>query len=182
MKKLAFLFVLSILFTACSDLAKEKQLKSIAVQQNKLSQLDLKLSANKIDTVAGLRWACNAVEIRIKNNLYQDTVDNVLGKKMDDYKRMRRSFGPISKAYSQLKGAVKEENLALNNLRFDIENGSGQRDKYDNFIAFEKDKIDQMNILYEDYAARKKDAMFTFNRLHASLDSFSRQLLLDHKK
>ena len=52
MKKLGFLIVLFFLFSACSDLAKEKQLKSIEVLQNKLSQLDLNLSVNKIDTLA----------------------------------------------------------------------------------------------------------------------------------
>jgi hypothetical protein len=100
-----------------------------------------------------------------------------LGKKMDDYKRMRRSLGPIGKSFEQLKTGVIEEKEALKNLKLDIQNGEGERNLYDEHITFESTKIKQLNTLLISYKGSKSEAMEVFSRLHKELDSLSMTLI-----
>ena len=174
--KNGFLLIAALLFMACSDLAKKDQLVKITDLQKKISALEGQVTKNKIDSISEIKLATSEVELRIKKNLYLDTINLELGKKMDDYKRMRRSFMPLAKSYSQLIKGIREERLALKNLKLDVQNGEGERGKYDEYIAFEANKINQLMTLLEAYISYKDETMKTFFRLHPSLDSLSRTL------
>ena len=167
LRNLVFLMIITI---SCSDFSKKEQITKVNKLEKELGKLEKDLIANKIDTLSGLRSAINSVEIRIKNNLYLDTINMVLGKKMDDYKRMRKSLGPIGKSYEQLKTGVFEEKEALKNLKLDIQNGEGERNLYDQHITFESTKIKQLNTLLISYKGSKSEAMEVFGRLHNELD------------
>jgi hypothetical protein len=176
MIKYTLLFLLFTLFS-CSDFKKKDQLEKIQGSQRNLSDIEKELKINKIDTMSKIRLATNEVELRIKNNLVLDTINLVLGKKMDDYKRMRRSLGPIGKSFEQLKTGVIEEKEALKNLKLDIQNGEGERNLYDQHITFESTKIKQLNTLLISYKGSKSEAMEVFTRLHKELDSLSMTLI-----
>ena len=47
-----------------------------------------------IDSLHLMTMASSDLERNLKQNYESDTVDVVLGKRVDDYKRMRRMFGP----------------------------------------------------------------------------------------
>jgi hypothetical protein len=137
-------------------------------------------TVNEIDTLTALKIATNAVEIRIKNYLVLDTINLVLGKKMDAYKMMRRSLKPLGKQNSQLKQAIREEQKTLKALRSDIENGSGSRDKYESYILFEKNKLNQLQILLDEYLKLKNETMATYRELHPELNQLSLDLVRKH--
>jgi hypothetical protein len=137
-------------------------------------------TVNEIDTLTALKIATNAVEIRIKNYLVLDTINLVLGKKMDAYKMMRRSLKPLGKQNSQLKQAIREEQKTLKALRSDIENGSGSRDKYESYILFEKNKLNQLQILLDEYLRLKNETMATYRELHPELNQLSLDLVRKH--
>lgn len=174
LRNLVFLIIITI---SCSDFSKKEQINKVNKLEKELGKLEQDLMANKIDTLSGLRSAINSVEIRIKNNLYLDTINMAFGKKMDDYKRMRRSLGPIGKSFEQLKMGVIEEKEALKNLKLDIQNGEGERNLYDQHITFESTKIKQLNTLLISYKGSKSEAMEAFRRLHKELDSLSMTLI-----
>ena len=96
---------------------------------------------------------------------------------MDDYKRMRKSFDPLERSYGNLIIGIGEERMALNNLAADIQNGEGERNKYDTYIIYENNKIKQLKILLNSYISFKNKTMETFFRLHDELDSLSRTLI-----
>ena len=174
--KNGFLLIVGLLLVACSDFAKKDQLVKITALQKKISALEGQVTKNKIAKISEIKLATSEVELRIKKNLYLDTINLELGKKMDDYKRMRRSFMPLAKSYSQLIKGIREERLALKNLKLDVQNGEGERGKYDEYIAFEANKINQLMTLLEAYISYKDETMKTYFRLHPSLDSLSRTL------
>ena len=174
--KNGFLLIAALLLIACSDFAKKDQLVKITDLQKKITALEGQVTKNKIDSISEIKLATSEVELRIKKNLYLDTINLELGKKMDDYKRMRRSFMPLAKSYSQLIKGIREERLALKNLKLDVQNGEGERGKYDEYIAFEANKINQLMTLLEAYISYKDETMKTYFRLHPSLDSLSRTL------
>jgi hypothetical protein len=142
MTKYTLLLLLFTLFS-CSDFQKKDQLEKIQRSQRNLSDIEKELKINKIDTISKIKLTTNEVELRIKNNLVLDTINLVLGKKMDDYKRMRKSFEPLGRSYSQLMTGISEERMTLNNLVADIQNGEGERNKYDTYIVYENNKIKQ---------------------------------------
>jgi hypothetical protein len=135
---------------------------------------------NEIDTLTALKIATNAVEIRIKNYLVLDTINLVLGKKMDAYKIMRRSLKPLGKQNSQLKQAIREEQKSLKALKSDIEDGSGSRDKYESYILFEKNKVKQLQILLDEYLRLKQETLATYRKLHPELNQLSLDLVRKH--
>ncbi len=174
---LIFLVVLGFSLFSCFDSKKEGFIQNVDKLIKKLDSLEKEIVIAEIDTIASWQQNANSVELRIKNNLYLDKVDLVFGRKMDDYKRMRRMLNPLNRNFIKIKEAIKEEKNVLANLRMDIENGAGKRDKYSEYIAFEKGKIRQIQLLIEDYLNTRKEALEIHNRLHNELNSFSLSLL-----
>lgn len=176
-RSITFLFSLSMFIVSCSDLKKDEQLKRISKLENGLALIEKNRLNNEIDTLTALKIATNAVEIRIKNYLVLDTIDLVLGKKMDAYKIMRRSLKPLGKQNIQLKQAIREEQKSLKDLKTDIENGSGSRDKYESYILFEKNKINQLQTLLDEYLMKKQEMLETYRKLHPELNQLSLDLV-----
>jgi hypothetical protein len=158
---------------ACSSSNNEKHLEQIAKMNTSLDSLEKVMLANEIDTIAALRIATNGVELRIKNNYYSDTIDMELGKKMDAYKVMRRSLGPLSRSYTTVQTGITEERIALTNLKTDIENGNGDVTKYQEYVDFENGKVNQLSKILGEYVKEKNKTMKTFHKLHQELYDFS---------
>lgn len=176
MKFVLFLLAFGSLIS-CSDLKKEKYLQSIEDMNQTIDSMENVLFNNEIDTLAALGVAANTVELRIKNNYYADTIDMELGKKMDAYKVMRRSLGPLGRDFSTIKKGIIIERETLTSLKSDIENGNGDRAKYEEYVKFEEDKVYKLRKLLEAYVNEKTKTMDTFHELHDELDAFSRSLL-----
>lgn len=169
-----FLLLLPLLgLLSCTDLNKGKQISAIDGMNKTIDSIQTVLLENEIDTIAALQVATNTVELRIKNYYYADTIDMALGRKMDAYKVMRRSLGPLGRSYVTIKNGVIAERTALSNLKKDIENGDGDRKKYDEYVQFEQGKVDQLRSLLSEYVKEKNKTMKTFNELHQELYDFS---------
>lgn len=166
-----------VLLFSCADLKKDEQLSRISKLEKTLAKIEQERAKNTIDTLTALKISTNNVEIRIKTYLVLDTINLVLGKKMDAYKIMRRNFKPLGKQNSQLKSAIREERKTLKDLRVDIDNGSGSRDKYESYILFEKNKIKQLQILLDEHMRLKNETFHTYRELHDELNQLSLALL-----
>lgn len=143
---------------------------------DRVGQIESEFRTEEIDTIVSLKSSTYQVERRIKVGLESDQVDMELGKKMDDYKLMRKQLGQLSKQGSQLRRSIKEEKEQLEKLRSDIEQGFGKRESYKNYINFEKKKVDQIGTLLDDYKRLKQGFLKTYNTLHKELLEFSLSL------
>ena len=182
MKLLAIMGLL--LLSACSllDSERKKYYLELDEMSKDLTNLEETLLSNEIDTLAALQLATNNVELRIKNYLVLDTINMSLAKKLNDYKIMRRALGPLWSAFQKVLKSIKEERETLAKLRTDIENGSGERDKYRKYLDFEKAKVKQISMLIVDYVKQKNKTMKTFFDLHSELNTFSLSLLTKNIK
>lgn len=180
--KYFFVILAAVLLSSCTDLKKGKQLETIEKMNSSLDSIQTVLFQHEIDTIAALGVAANTLELRIKNNYYADTIDMALGKKMDAYKVMRRTFGPLGRSFSVIKNGVVAEKEVLKNLKSDIENGYGERKKYDEYVKFEEGKVNQLRVLLNDYVTEKEKTMKTFFELHDELNAFSLELLEKKQK
>lgn len=174
MKKTLFFIVL--LLISCSDLRKEDQLSKLKTLQDKLRTSQNEFQAAFIDSLHEMTLLSSDLERNLKQNYRSDTVDVNLGKRVDDYKRMRRMFGPLGNFGSKLKRAYAEQEKQLQSLFLDIENGYGERNKYDTYIDLEREKNEQVFVLLQEYLYLKKDALEIYEAQHQWLSDFVTQL------
>ena len=176
MRILLFITLIGLL-GSCADLQKKEQLAKINIMNQGVDSLEKELKAHTIDTLTELKLSTSTVELRIKNNLMLEKVDIELGRKMDAYKRMRKSLKPLGEALKKVKNGIQEEREALKNLYSDIENGYGERDKYEEYLTFESVKITKIAVLLNDFKEQKEVIFKTYSELHEELHTFSMSLL-----
>ena len=174
MKKTIFFIVL--LLISCSDLRKKDQLVKLKMFQDKLRTSQNEFKAAFIDSLHEMTQVSSDLERSLKQNYTSDTVDIALGKRVDDYKRMRRMFGSLGNFGSKLKRAYAEQEKQLQSLFLDIENGYGERNKYDTYIDLERKKNEQVFVLLQEYLLLKKDALEIYEAQHLWLSDFVSQL------
>ena len=174
MKK--YIVVLLLFSISCSDFDQEKQEKSVSSLSAGVKTFKKEFEAIKIDSISDLKLSTYEVERRIKQNYYSDTIDVSFGRKMDDFKRMRRMIGPLGKEQGRLKNSINEELLQLTKLLSDISKGYGKRESYNEYIQFEKNKVTQIKVLYDEYVKMRAQFLEMYNELYIELDTFSKSI------
>jgi hypothetical protein len=190
-KLVAFLAVILAVYS-CSDLDKGRQVQSIDQMNKSLDSLETILYQNKIDTIAGIRNAANTLMIRFRRSYMGDTINMKIGRKMAILKKVRQAIDPefeaeeegenenerstIGRSYAFLNKGIKEERSALKKLRDDIENGNGERNKYNEYITFENEKVNQLRLLMKNYVEYKDKTLKSFYEVYNDLDSFTKEL------
>jgi hypothetical protein len=177
MKKLLMLFLAVSVLSACADLNKELQLKHIEQEQKRLDLLSEKIKDKRMDDVSAFKINTMQTELKIKQNLYLDTINMELAKQLDAYKVMRRSIKPILKQYRQLKSGIQEERQVLKQLYQDVEQGRGERHRFDEFIKFEHNKVEQLAALSTDYLRAKAQLFDDYYRFYPSVNALANQLV-----
>jgi hypothetical protein len=175
--KYIFFFACLLSLSACTDIQKPKQLSTIETLNSTLDSIQKVVSANPLDSANEYSQLSQGVELRIKNNYFADTIDMELGRKMDAYKVMRRKWASLGYDFRNIVAGVAETKESLRQLKHDIDNGDGDRGKYDEYISFEKTKVEQLNELSNQYIETRTQTFNTFNQLHKELDTFSRVLV-----
>lgn len=169
------LVIFSFLFS-CSDIEKDRQVKKINGLTNSVEKLKIALTQNKINNVPEKKLRVYTVIKRIKSYYFTDTIDYQFAKKMNSYKAARKSLIILESDYEKIRLALREEKIALRKLKSDVLNGFGQREKYDEYIYFEKNKTKKIKILLDEYIYKKKEFALAFDSLHPVLNDYSIRL------
>ena len=169
------LVVFSCLFS-CSDIEKDRQVKKITELTNSVDKLNIALTQNKISGVPEKKLAVYTVIKRIKSYYFTDTIDYQFAKKMNSYKVVKKSLKNLDGDYEKIRIALREEKIALRKLKSDVLNGFGQREKYDEYISFEKNKTKKIKSLLDEYIYKKKEFTIAFDSLHPLLNDYSMRL------
>lgn len=176
MKLFAFLFV-TILLASCADISKGEQITTIDGLVKTVDSISTVLIENNSDEIITISRQSHTIEKRIKDNFENDTVDFEFGKKLDEFKHLLNSLKPIQDMFSELSKNSKLEKKILLKLKHDIENGNGERGKYDEYVQFEKEKVKELCLLLVQYTTSKKEAVGIFQKLHSEINEFSLKLL-----
>jgi hypothetical protein len=190
-KALILLGILFLTLVSCTDFDRKEQLKQIANMKQTVDSLQKNLEINRIDTLAGLRTAVMNLELRIRNNYTADTIDIELSKKMAQYQTVKKFFvaekeeggeneslnsQTLGAAYLVVKNGLLQEQKTLDLLKSDIENGNGERNKYNEYLQFEQNKVKQLTILLDDYKKHKDKVLKMFFDVYNELDPFVKSL------
>ena len=177
MKKSIFLFLLTIVFSACADLRKDHLFGEIKTLNQKLEKLEGELKDTRLNDVATIKNNTMQTELRIKQNLHLDTVNMELAKKLDAYKLMRKSIKPVMQQLVKIRQGISEEKEVLQQLKKDINDGRGQRDRYEEYIKFEAQKVAQLEALTKDFTSAKNKFFTDYKRLYPPVAAFADSLL-----
>ena len=169
------LVIFSFLFS-CSDIEKDRQVKKINGLTNSVEKLKIALTQYKISNVPEKKLAVYTVIKRIKSYYFTDTIDYQFAKKMNSYKVVKKSLKNLDGDYEKIRIALREEKIALRKLKSDVLNGFGQREKYDEYISFEKNKTKKIKSLLDEYIYKKKEFTIAFDSLHPLLNDYSIRL------
>ena len=169
------LVIFSFLFS-CSDIEKDRQVKKINGLTKSVEKLKIALTQYKISNVPEKKLAVYTVIKRIKSYYFTDTIDYQFAKKMNSYKVVKTSLKNLDGDYEKIRIALREEKIALRKLKSDVINGFGQREKYDEYISFEKNKTKKIKSLLDEYIYKKKEFTIAFDSLHPILNDYSMRL------
>ncbi len=169
------LVIFSCLFS-CSDIEKDRQVKKITELTNIVDKLNIALTQNKISGVSEKKLAVYNVIKRIKSYYFTDTIDYQFAKKMNSYKIVKKSLKNLDGDYEKIRIGLREEKIVLRKLKSDVLNGFGQREKYDEYISFEKNKTKKIKSLLDEYIYKKKEFTIAFDSLHPLLNDYSMRL------
>ncbi len=164
---------------SCDSKDEERKilLEEVSEMEKDLDNLKSRLVQNKIDTLSGLELSISSVLLRFKNNLALTEIDSSLNKKMNDYKVIGKNLRQNHRIYSKALKAYDEEKIALKNLKYDIENGLGEFDKYKDYISFEQQKVEIIKKLTESFVTEKNKNIKQFKSIHPELYTYSLEIL-----
>ena len=168
--------ILASIVLSCADVQKPEQLAKIDQLVATIDSIELVVQANNLDSGIHYHNNSEAVERRIKQNYFTDTVDLNIARKMDRFKVMRRKIKPLTYDYNNLVKGCKEAKEKLALLKEDIENGHNERDRYDEFIKFEANKVYQLQVLCDGYHQDHTEMTNTYKELFGFLNKFSLDL------
>ena len=177
MKKIILLSIIGVFTFACVDFNRDHLLQKVAKMDQQLLEIEGKLKDERLNEVSAIKLKTMQTELRIKQNLHLDTIDIALAKKLDAYKVMRRSIKPMLQQYLKVREGIKEEKRVLKQLRKDIKEGRGERNRYVEYIRFERQKVRQLSSLTTDYLRTKEQFFKDYARLYPPIEAFSYSLL-----
>mgnify|MGYP000247283509 FL=1 len=79
--------------------------------------------------------------------------------------------------YLKVKEGIKEEKRVLKQLRKDINEGRGERNRYAEYIRFERQKVSQLSSLTTEFLRAKEQFFKDYALLYPPIEAFSRTLL-----
>ena len=177
MKKFILLLVLGLLCFSCVDFNRDQLLQKVAKMDQQLLVLEGKLQDDRMKDVSTIKLNTIQTELLVKQNLHLDTINMELAKKLDAYKLMRRSIKPLLQQYLKVREGIKEEKRVLKQLTKDIKEGRGARNRYAEYIRFERQKVSQLKALTTEYLRSKEKFFKDYARLYPPIEAFSLQLL-----
>lgn len=135
---------LGLTITSCKNDNKKELLSEIDQMEHKLDSLSMIANDTTRYRFEDIVVSVRATILRVQQNYNADTIDYVLADQMNSYKEIRKAISKNSGNLAKAKQTIPEVQEKLVHLKHDIENGVNDRDKYQEFINYEKTKINEI--------------------------------------
>ncbi|MCO5260305.1 MAG: hypothetical protein M9916_09195 [Crocinitomicaceae bacterium] len=181
MKRWILFLAVSFIWFSCSDLKKGKQLKQVWLLQNSLDSLENNWNTEELTTIDSISAICQN-KIDSISHLYDDQyVSMELAIKLDQYKQCSQGLQELKRVQSFFPSIIKEKVQSLQQLEVDIQTGKGRREKYDEYIEFEKNELITINKQYKRYHFTKKKSLDNYSKSNEDVCDFLSELKASQK-
>lgn len=175
--KIAVFLCSVLLLASCADVQKGNQLSTIDKMMTRVDSLAIVVKNNPAPNATSMSDSIKNVEVRFKTYYDADTVDRVLANDINDLKQARKNLAHMEFDHKNFVGGCSELKESLRQLRYDIDNGDGDRKKYDEYIAFEQNKLRTLTTMVKDYEEQKNLSYDRYKRLYKKWNDFSLTLV-----
>ncbi|WP_299207761.1 hypothetical protein [Brumimicrobium sp.] len=166
--KLNFFIVLAlgVSIASCSNAEKKSQIAEIETMEKTLDSLSLMVFDTTRMITTDIVMTVRETIAHVKENYMPDTIDYVLADKMNSYKEVRKVLSRNSGNIAKVKHAIPEVQEKLKDLKHDIEKGVNDRDKYQDYINYERNKVDEIKEVWSYYRETTDEYYKLFDSLH----------------
>lgn len=174
--------IFPLLIWGCKDQEKSSYLEEIEVMNSKIDSLDNISKNQNNDSIPEIVRTIEKTIDKVKKNYVADTIDLELAALMNRYKDAKKSLSSNTGNLSKAKGAIPEVKEKLEHLKHDIQNGVGDREKYKEYINFEKNKIQEIESILDYYIKTNKKYLEQFKNAHPQVKDFADSLVSQNAK
>lgn len=157
---------LSLTVTSCNNDNKNELLSEIDKMENTLDSLEAVANDTTRYRATDIDASVRETILKVKNNYVPDTIDYVLADQMNSYKEIRKAVSKNSGNLAKAKQSIPEVKQKLEDLKHDINNGINDRDKYQEFINYEKGKIQEIEHVLAYYVETTNKYYNRYDSLH----------------
>lgn len=170
------IFIFPLLVLSCKDQEKSSYLEEVKVMSSKLDSLS---NTAKDQTSDSIRQVVKTIEEtinKVKENYIADTIDLDLAAMMNSYKDVQKVLSSNTGNLAKAKDAIPQVKEKLEHLKHDIENGVGNREKYEEYMNFEKGKIQEIESILKYYIDTNTEYLKKFKTVHPKVKNFADSL------
>lgn len=170
-------FLIVAFLISCKDEQKMKYLENVSSLENELDSLERIANDSTRRTSFNVNMSVRNTIIKVKNNYLPDTIDYAVAEMMNDYKEIRKALSSNSGNLAKAKQSIPEVEQKLADLKHDIENGVGERERYQEYIEFEQKKIEDIKEVLDYYVKTNEKFYKRYDSLHPIVSNFADSLL-----
>jgi hypothetical protein len=169
--KLGVFIVLLLLLASCVDLKKSEQLESMDALAFEVSEL-MELKMTSLDTIQVYVEKVNRLDSILKRSYRNDTLEYSDAQNIDSFIALRTVFPELHSALVHVDSALVQKSHAIILLKKDIENSTGDRARYPEFISFEEEEVSMIRTRLEESHSRLVESINTFNALYPKVNDY----------
>jgi len=175
MKRFIF-FIFSLSLVACHDMAKKQQLEELSILDKRVDHIQREYETLKKDTVSEIIYTMKELKYRVKFDIEDDTLSMQMAKDLDAYNRIYKKLNLVETYGEKILFGSQNVKNSIANLTNDIKNGDGERANYDKFLAFETNKVDNLQQILEDMSKLQKENVRAYEQIRGAVEKFAIEL------
>lgn len=170
------LILVTVLLTSCVEISNNEFLTEVDEMISKVDSLETKHRSAQISNLQAINNWSDSVDLKIRKLFKPVPYD--IGKKITAFAELRNNLEPFISSDSLIHNRLIRQKTQLVHLKSDIENGSGKRSLYNDYIAVEKSNLDTLSYLIHQRDSIGKRIILTFKELEDNLDSNLNEIFL----
>jgi hypothetical protein len=163
-------------FTSCLDAERKAHLDKLDGMIHQLDSLKSNYAKIPLDSINLIREHVNNNERYIKNYYLDDTLDVDFARAMNRYRGIRKGSGYIVEKRIFLDTVFDFQLNQMKKLHTDISNGTGKRDKYEQFVKGEEENVNLILSSFKDFSERFSFMRKEFNEINPMIESIIERL------
>lgn len=170
--KYIFILIGLLIFTSCLDLSKQQHLDQLSILDKRVDSIQVEFEQLKKDTIEEIIYTMKETNIKIKDNIGDDTIDIDMAKKLEEYGKIFRQLSAIEGYNNKILFGSQEIKNSVGKLYRDIESGNGERVNYENFVKFETKKVKNLHHLLIDLEHLQHENIQAFQKVQPEIEKF----------